>query len=286
MKNLFAVPLFVLLLISFAKAHPQADAETAGHAGAPTAVGSRVTVPPGAVGPRTLLCNFDGENETRVYRVVTLPGVGTTFRLPEGLKITDFVVTDPKGFHAESNGTIGIVTPLASNKSTSVSIYTDNDKLFVFNLSSEPDPSGFVDQLVVIQASNLQFFKQRVNQQAHNLARERLEAAEDRYNTALEQKGRQVKEQLLFTLNNNYEIKDRHFSITKACDDGIFTYIQLAKSQDRPTVYVGESNDQKKLEPVKYTDEGEYYAVHRVLKPGEKRFFLKLGNDTAEIRPR
>jgi type IV secretory pathway VirB9-like protein len=166
--------------------------------------------------PRTLVCSFDGENETKVYKVVTLPGVGTTFRLPEGWKITDFVVTDPKAFHGESNGTIGIVTPLAPNKNTSVSIFTDNDKLFVFNLSSEPDPSGFVDQLVVIQASNLQFFNQRVRDEAQKVARDRLESAETRYSASIEQKARQVKEQLLFSLNSNYEIKDRHFSITKA----------------------------------------------------------------------
>ena len=259
MKQFFVVLLWMCLVPPLAKAAPQ---------------------------PRTLMCNFDGENETKVYKVVTLPGVGTTFRLPEGWKITDFVVTDPKGFHGESNGTIGIVTPLALNKSTSVSIYTDKDKLFVFNISSEPDPDGFADQLVVIQASNLQFFSQRVHQEAQKMAKERLESAETRYSTSLEHKARQIKEQLLFSLNSNYEIKDRHFSITKVCDDGIFTYIQLARSQDRPAVYVGESNDQKKLEPVKYTDEGAYYTVHRVLQPGDKRWFLKLGEDSAEIRPR
>ena len=47
----------------------------------------------------------------------------------------------------------------------------------------------------------------------------------------------------------------------------------------------GESNNEKKLEPVKYTDEGEYYIVHRVLAPGEKRFFfLKLGDRVSEVR--
>lgn len=62
------------------------------------------------------------------------------------------------------------------------------------------------------------------------------------------------------------------------------SWIQLAKSQQRPAVYFGEANDQKKLEPVKYTDEGSYYIVHRVLGPGEKRFFLKLGDQVSEIR--
>ncbi len=235
------------------------------------------------VQPRTQVCNFDGNNATRVYKLVTAPGVGTTFRLPEGLKITDFVVADPKNFHGESNGTIGIVTPLVSNKSTSVSIYTDNDKLFVFNLSSDPDPAGYVDQLVVVECTNLQFFNQKVLTEARRVVKDQLEAAEARCSASIEEKTRQTKEQLLFSINNNYEIKDRYFSITKVSDDGIFTYIQLAKSQERPVVYFGAANDQKKLEPVKYTDEGGYYIVHRVLVPGEKRFFLKLGDRVSEI---
>jgi hypothetical protein len=37
-------------------------------------------------------------------------------------------------------------------------------------------------------------------------------------------------------------------------------------------------------QPVKYTDECEYYTVHRVLAPGPKRFFLKLGDRVSEIR--
>lgn len=235
--------------------------------------------------PRTLTCDFDGENATRVYKVVTAVGVGTTFRLPEGLKINDFVVTDPKGFHAESNGTIGIVTPLVPNKSTSVSIFTDNEKLFVFYLSSEPSES--VDQLVIIQSSNLQFFKDKVRAEAQKLAKERVESAQAQLQTAFDQNSKQVKEQMLLSLNSNYDIKDERFKITKVSDDGIFTYIHLAKSQDRPVVYLGEKNDPKKLEPVKFTDEGEYYTVHRVVTPGErKHFFLKLGNEVSEIRAR
>lgn len=235
--------------------------------------------------PRTLTCDFDGENATRVYKVVTAVGVGTTFRLPEGLKIDDFVVTDPKGFHAESNGTIGIVTPLVPNKSTSVSIFTDNEKLFVFHLSSEP--SDTIDQLVIIQSTNLQFFKDKVRTEAQKLVKERVEAGQAQLQSALDQNAKQVKEQMLFSLNSNYDIKDERFKITKVSDDGIFTYIHLAKSQDRPVVYLGEKNDPKKLEPVKFTDEGEYYTVHRVVtREDRKHFFLKLGNEVSEIRAR
>jgi type IV secretory pathway VirB9-like protein len=234
--------------------------------------------------PRTLACDFNGENADKVYRVVTAPGVGTTFRLPDGWKISEFVVTDSKSFHAESNGTIGIVTPLLPSKSTSVSIYTDNDKLFVFHVTSEPDAAGFVDQLVIVQCDNLQFFSQKVRTEAQKVARSQLEAAETRCSASLDQKSKQIKDQLLFSLNTNYVMVTNSFAVDKVTDDGIFTYIRLAKSPERPVVYIGEKNDQKKLEPVKYSDEGEYYIVHRVLTAGDKHFFLKLGTQTTEIR--
>lgn len=238
-----------------------------------------------AAEPHTLKCDFNAENQDKVYKVMAAVGVGTTFRLPEGWKIADFVVTDPKSFHAESNGTIGIVTPLVPNKTTSVSIFTENEKLFVFSVSSEP--SGYADQLVLVESSNLQFFNQRVRTEAQKLARDGIEVAEAQCQARQEEKAKELRQKLLFSLNANYEIHDRKFSIIRVVDDRIFTYIQLAKSQDRPVVYLGESDDPKKLEPVKYTDEGDYYTVHRVLSANDhKRFYLKLGNDTSEIRPR
>jgi type IV secretory pathway VirB9-like protein len=234
--------------------------------------------------PRTLECDFNGENADKVYKVTTAPGMGTTFRLPDGWKISDFIVTDSRSFHAESNGTIGIVTPLLPNKSTSVSIYTDNDKLFVFQVTSEPDAGGFVDQLVIVQSNNLQFFTQKVKTEAQRVAKAQLEAAEARCSASIEQQGRQIKDQLLFSINSGYVMPINSFAVDKVVDDGIFTYIRLAKSPERPVVYIGEKNDQKKLEPVKYTDEGGYYIVHQVLTYGEKHLYLKLGNQTTEIR--
>ena len=135
-----------------------------------------------------------------------------------------------------------------------------------------------------LQCNNLQFFNQKVRNEARKLTKEELDAAETRCNARLEEKTRQLREQLLFSINNCYKINDPYFSISKVSDDGIFTYVRLGKSQNRPAVYVGESNNQKNLEPVKYTDEGEYYIVHRVLPPGENRFFLKLGNWVSEVK--
>jgi hypothetical protein len=90
----------------------------------------------------------------------------------------------------------------------------------------------------------------------------------------------------LFSLNNNYYVTGNIFSIERVSDDGIFTYVLLAKSQERPVVYIGEAGKPKKLEIVKYTDEGDYYAIHHVLKPEDKGFVLKLGDRMSEIKRR
>ena len=45
-----------------------------------------------AVTPQTVACNFDGDNRNKVYSLASGTGVGTTFRLPEGWEIQDFVV--------------------------------------------------------------------------------------------------------------------------------------------------------------------------------------------------
>ena len=234
--------------------------------------------------PRTLICDFDGENASKVYSLVTMPGIGTTFRLPDGVKITDFVVTDSRNFHAESNGTIGIVTPITLDKSTSVSIYTDNDKLYVFFLTSKE--ASVLDQLVVVQSSDMQLFNQRVRANAQMIAEERNAELSARFEANLEQQTAQLKRHMLFSINSDYRVTGNIFAIDRVSDDGVFTYVRIARSQERPVVYIGEAGKLKELEIVKYTDEGDYYVIHRVLQPSDKGFVLKLGDKTAEIKRR
>ena len=238
-----------------------------------------------AAEPRTQICDFDGENSAKIYSLVTMPGIGTTFRLPDGVKITDFVVTDTRNFHAESNGTIGIVTPITLDKSTSVNIYADNDRLYVFNLKSDENPF-YVDQLVVVQSSDMRLFTQRVRGEAQAIADEQRARFAARYEADLEEQTEQLRKRLLFTINNDYRVTGNLFNIDRVSDDGIFTYVRLAKTQDRPVVYIGEAGKPKELEIVKYTDEGDYYVIHRVLTPTDKGFVLKLGNKTSEIKRR
>jgi type IV secretory pathway VirB9-like protein len=234
--------------------------------------------------PRTQICDFDGENAQKIYSLVTMPGIGTTFRLPDGVRINDFVITDTKNFHAESNGVIGIVTPQTLGKSTSVNIFADNDKLYVFHLSSKE--SSIVDQLVVVQSSDQQLFKQRVRSEANSIAQDQRAELVARFEADLAQQTAQLRKHLLFSVNNNYRVTGSLFNIDSVSDDGIFTYVRLAGSQERPVVYIGEAGKLKELEIVKYTDEGDHYVIHRVLASTDKGFVLKIGDKVSEIKRR
>ena len=235
--------------------------------------------------PNTRVCDFDGENVTQICSLTTTTGIGTTFRLPDGMRIKDFVVTNPTNFHAESNGAIAIVTPRRSNVSTSVNIVSDNDKLFVFYLTSAGEPEQ-VDQLAIVQSTDYQLFQAHVRSTAQSLLQEQRTVDAMRFDAELEKQIAQTRKQLIFSLNSNYRLIGNGFPIDGVADDGVFTYVNLARSQDRPPVYLGDAAKVKDLEVVKYTDEGDHYVIHRVLTSQDKGFVLKLGDKTIEIRRR
>jgi len=235
--------------------------------------------------PASRICDFDGENETSICSLQTTTGIGTTIRLPEGMKIKDFVVTNPTNFHSESNGVIAIVTPRRNDISTSVNIVSDNDKLFVFYLESA-DGLEYVDQLAVVKSTNYQLFQEQVRSTAQNILQEQRATDAMRFDAELEKQVAQTRKQLLFSLNTNYRLVGNGFPIDGVSDDGVFTYVNLARSQERPPVYLGEAGKPKDLEVIKYTDEGDHYVIHRVLTHSDKGFVFKLGNKTIEIKRR
>jgi len=240
-----------------------------------------------AASPRTQICDFDGENATQIYSLITTVGIGTTFRLPDGVRIRDFVVTDPVNFNAESNGVIGVVTPKTNNRSTSINIYADNDRLYVFYLTSEAAPE-YVDQLAVVKSTEFQLFQNRVRSEAQAIAQDQSAALAARFEADLEKETAQMRKHLLFSINNNYSVTGNVFAIDGVSDDGVFTYVKLARSQERPVVYYGKGGKLKELEVIKYTDEGDHYVIHRILtaSDGDKGFVLKLGDKISEIRRR
>lgn len=241
---------------------------------------SLMTLAAAAITPQTVECNFDGANRNKVYSLASGTGVGTTFRLPEGWEIQDFVVTNNKSFFGQSNGTVGVVKPLEPNADTAVIISTPNGQCFVFHLTSRP--ADEVAALVVVDIHDQNFFQNRVGHEVAQQVQQKAGTLEKEYQARLEKETADNRKKLLFSLETHYQVKNDHFQIRKAVDDGIFTYVLLPDSQERPAVFVAERNKEKELQPVKYVDAGEYYQIHRVLS-GSEKFFLKSGDKTTEI---
>ncbi len=239
-----------------------------------------MTLATAAITPQTVECNFDGANRNKVYSLASGTGVGTTFRLPEGWEIQDFVVTNNKSFFGQSNGTVGVVKPLEPNADTSVILSTANGQCFVFHLTSKP--ADEVAALVVVDIHDQNFFNIRVGREVADQVRQKADAMEKEHLAQLEKETAEARKKLLFSLETGYQVKNDCFQVRRVVDDGIFTYVLLPGSQDRPAVFVAERNKEKELQPVKYVDLGDCYQIHRVLS-GNEKFYLKSGDKTTEI---
>ncbi|MBP7868386.1 MAG: TrbG/VirB9 family P-type conjugative transfer protein [Acidobacteria bacterium] len=231
--------------------------------------------------PRTKVCNFDGENRTKVYEVAAAVGIGTAFQLPEGWEIQDFVVSDAKFFFGQSNGKIGVVKPLAEGKETSVIVFTTNEKLFTFHLSTKPAEE--VDEMVIIDVHDETFFRQKVAREASKLVRERLQSMEAVKEKEKDAEVDRTQKDVLQAANTAYAMEGNPFAVDKVVDDGTFTYIWLPRCQAKPGVFVAKKDSPKELEPVKYVDLGDHFQVHRVIQ-GKEKLFLKSGETVCEIR--
>ena len=231
--------------------------------------------------PRTKVCNFDGENKTKVYEIAAAVGIGTAFQLPEGWEIQDFVVSDSKFFFGQSNGKIGVVKPLAESKETSVIVYTTNDKLFTFHISTKPGEE--VDEMVIIDVHDESFFGQKVAREASRLVRDRMQSMEMAKDREKEAEVDRTQKDTLQAADTNYVLDGNPFLVDKVVDDGVFTYIWLPRCQSKPGVFVAKKDSPKELEPVKYVDLGDHFQVHRVLR-GKEKIFLKNGETVCEIR--
>lgn len=230
------------------------------------------------VTPRTLVANFDGENEDKVYTVVSPVGIGTTFKLPEGARIQDFVVSDSKLFFGQSNGAIAVVKALAENKETTAVVHTDSGATYVFLVSSAP--AAAADTLVVIEAHDKNLFRQTVAGEV----RRQTENLERNHQAELEKQLEAQRLQLLAKVQNNYRIQGDAFPVERVADDGVFTYIFMPRAQVKPAVYLlGRGAKKDQLEPLAYTDQGSYYRVNHVLSPADDKLVLKLEKQTVEI---
>jgi hypothetical protein len=170
------------------------------------------------------------------------------------------------------------VVPVFEGIQTSLVIIDEGGQLFMLNLverSLVPGQST-VAKVRLLAAESL--FANRNRELLEQSGRDVAPSGADRKGAGLT--GEPPASQVGRISANRYRVAGNPFRIEKVFDNGIFTYIVLPSSQNRPAMFL---NSGKELEPVRYIDKGSYYLVHRVLTGKKECFRLVLGRDESEI---
>jgi len=228
-----------------------------------------------------LKADFTGTKADTVYQIVTRMGCHTTIEIPDGQKIKHFIVGDQKLWKAECDGRYAFVKPIQNGIETTLSIVTTDNHMYQFTVTEAAavGEGNFVKKVkITCEDEEPMIKKVAAERAAPELSEKEIQEREEA--TFLERKM-----DLLRKLDYSFTIKKNRFQISKVCQDGVFTYIDLSDCQIRPAVFVATDKEKSKLEPVNFTDGDGLYTVHRVLAPGEF-FLLKNGTDWSKITHR
>lgn len=227
-----------------------------------------------------LQADFNGTKSDTVYQIVTKMGCHTTLELPPGKKIKHFIIGDQKLWKAESDGKYAFIKPIQPGIETTVSIITTDDKMFQFTVAEAAaiGENAFHKKVKIICEDEEPMIK-RVAPVEQGIARG---SSDEEIREKTDELFNEKKIGLLKSLDSKFKIKKNKFNILAIYQDGVFTYVDLSKTQIRPAVFLTEEKDKEKLEPVNYTDNNGIYTIHRILSPGEF-FVLKNGKNYSNI---
>ena len=225
-----------------------------------------------------LRADFTGTKIDNVYQVVTKLGCHTTFELPSSKKIKHLIIGDQKLWKAESDGKYAFVKPIQNGIETTITIVTTDEAMFQFTVAEESaiGETDFHKKVKILyedEGPMIAPARKSIKADEVNLEEIRRE---------VEQKMSRQKTSMLKNLDNKFRIKKNAFGILNVFQDGIFTYIDLSKTQVRPAVFLVNKRDKAKMEPVNFTDEEGIFTIHRVLGKDEI-FLLKNGREYSQI---
>ena len=225
-----------------------------------------------------LKADFTGTNIDNVYQVVTKLGCHTTFELPSNKRIKHFIIGDQKLWKAESDGKYAFVKPIQNGIETTITIVTTDEAMFQFTVAEESS----IGETDFHKKVKILFEDEAPMIAPARKSNEISEVSLEEVRREVEQKMSRQKTSMLKNLDNNFRIKKNVFGILNVFQDGIFTYIDLSKTQVRPAVFLVNKRDKAKMEPVNFTDEEGIFTIHRVL--GKDEFFLlKNGREYSQI---
>ncbi len=208
----------------------------------------------------------DGRNNKNILRIGCETNCTTIFVLPPGEMIADIIEPTGKWMINCDNKRFIYVVPLKHRIHTSLDLITGNSKIYSFILEE-----------VSMRIGNPDVIKKIIIMEKMGRIHVRIREKSDGKGSVNLWSKRET--------DNKYKIKDKYFGITKVADDGIFTRIYLPESQVRPAVFIRKKGKRSGYEPVRYSDSGEYYIVHRIIKKNEL-IVLKVGKHESAIKMR
>ncbi len=200
----------------------------------------------------------------RIFKIYCEVNCTTTLILPEDEEVSEII--EPTGeWRVNSNNKRYIyVVPDRKNIHTSLDIISKRGKIFSFILE---EISGNIKKKKICK----QVF---INVSSRDISYIKKNGRKKNYDDLSRVTDKKI--------SYRYRIRDKYFLITQVYDNGIFTVINLGKSQLRPALFIRNKKGKKRLEIVRYVDNGKEYMVHRVLDNSEY-FVLKFGGKESII---
>jgi len=206
-----------------------------------------------------------GEGGGKIFRVGCDVHCTTLFVLPRGEGIADIIEPTGEWIINCDNRRFIYVVPSRRRLRTSLDLITRERKIYSFILE---EVSGRGSSRQVVKTVMIRNGIRRLDQ---NEEKKERESGGDDWGRS--------------RVNSRYKISDKYFHVTRVEDNGIVTRVYLPGSRVRPAVFIRSRKRKSRLEPVRYSDTGSFYVVHRILEKKEE-IVLKSGKHESRIRRR
>ncbi|MEN8153478.1 MAG: TrbG/VirB9 family P-type conjugative transfer protein [Acidobacteriota bacterium] len=217
--------------------------------------------------------DFSGMNREKIFTIFCEIDCTSTFILPENELIAEIIEPTENWTISSDNKRFIYVVPDKQGVHTSLDIITKGSHIYSFILkevSFNPGVKDIGKQILII---NKKRYLSKFNKAGNTDPFSGINSTNSGFRKKSD--GRRI--------YSRYKIRDKYFFLKRVEDDGIFTYLDMKKSQLRPAVFLRKKRKNSRLEPVRYFDTGKYYQIHRVINKKEL-LILKLGKMESEIR--
>jgi type IV secretory pathway VirB9-like protein len=220
----------------------------------------------------TLNADFTGSHQNQVYSIFSKTDYVTTVVLPKKRSAKHVVCGDIKAWSLQCDGKFIFIKPLRHSLHTSLTIVTDNNRVYIFNLIEQSLKSRTYEITAKVNIKDEQDNLHLKRDEPHQFSKESNPTFNDYHNhkSRLTTAG---------AVKVRYRVKKNRFHIEEVYDDGIFTYIYMPHAQVKPAIFIKRGRHK---EPVKYVDNGDRIVVHGVIHKREK-LVLVVGNRTSKI---